>query len=113
EPPRERRRGGRPSRGGPGSHRDAVAMRLEGKVALVTGGAHGIGRALCERFVAEGAAGVAVVDLDADGAQALADSLGERAIGLAADVAREADVRAAVAATEARFGPIDLMVSNA
>lgn len=88
-------------------------MRLEGKVALVTGGAHGIGRALCERFVAEGAAGVAVVDLDAKASLELARALGDRAIGLAADVAREADVRSAVAVTEERFGPIDLMVSNA
>lgn len=88
-------------------------MELNGKVALVTGGAHGIGRALCERFVAEGARGVAVVDRDAKTSFEVAQSLGDRAIGLAADVSREADVIAAVAATEARFGPIDLMVSNA
>ncbi|MGV3758205.1 MAG: SDR family oxidoreductase [Actinomycetota bacterium] len=88
-------------------------MRVEGKVVLVTGGAHGIGRALCERFVADGAAGVAVVDLDARGAFEVARSLGDRAIGLAANVAREADVISAVRTTEERFGPIDLMVSNA
>lgn len=88
-------------------------MRVEGKVVLVTGGAHGIGRALGQRFVADGAAGVAVVDLDATGAYELARSLGDRAIGLAADVAKEADVRAAVRTTEERFGPVDLMVSNA
>ena len=88
-------------------------MRLTGKVVLVTGGAHGIGRALCERFVAEGARGVAVVDLDADGAAALAAALGDAALGLGADVSREADVVAAVRATEERFGPIDLLVSNA
>jgi NAD(P)-dependent dehydrogenase (short-subunit alcohol dehydrogenase family) len=88
-------------------------MRVEGKVVLVTGGANGIGRALCERFVADGAAGVAVVDLDAKASFELARSLGERAIGLAANVAREADVISAVRTTEERFGPIDLMVSNA
>jgi NAD(P)-dependent dehydrogenase (short-subunit alcohol dehydrogenase family) len=88
-------------------------MELQGKVALVTGGAHGIGRALCERFVAEGASGVAVVDRDATAAAELASTIGHDAIGLAADVGREADVVAAVQATEARFGPIDLMVSNA
>lgn len=88
-------------------------MELNDKVALVTGGAGGIGRALCERFLAEGARGVAVVDLDAGVAKAVADDLGPRALGLGADVGREADVIAAVAATEERFGPIDLMVSNA
>jgi len=88
-------------------------MELNGRVALVTGGANGIGRALCERFVAEGARGVAVVDRDAKTSFEVAKSLGDVAIGLAADVSREADVIAAVAATEERFGPIDLMVSNA
>jgi NAD(P)-dependent dehydrogenase (short-subunit alcohol dehydrogenase family) len=88
-------------------------MRLDGKVALVTGGANGIGRALCERFVAEGARGVAVVDRDAKTSFEVATALGDTAIGLAADVARESDVVSAVRATEERFGPIDLMVSNA
>lgn len=88
-------------------------MQLKDKVAVVTGGAHGIGRALCERFVAEGARGVAVVDRDAKTSFELARDLGDRAIGLAADVAREPDVRSAVKVTEERFGPIDLMVSNA
>lgn len=88
-------------------------MQLRGKVALVTGGAHGIGRALCERFVAEGARGVAVVDRDAKASFELAHELGDTAIGLGADVSREADVVSAVRVTEERFGPIDLMVSNA
>jgi NAD(P)-dependent dehydrogenase (short-subunit alcohol dehydrogenase family) len=88
-------------------------MELKDKVAVVTGGAHGIGRALCERFVAEGARGVAVVDRDAKGSYELALELGDTAIGLAADVGRESDLRSAVHATEERFGPVDLMVSNA
>jgi NAD(P)-dependent dehydrogenase (short-subunit alcohol dehydrogenase family) len=88
-------------------------MELSGKVVVVTGGANGIGRALCERFVAEGARGVAVVDRDAKASFELALALGDTAIGLAADVGREADVRSAVHATEERFGPVDLMVSNA
>jgi NAD(P)-dependent dehydrogenase (short-subunit alcohol dehydrogenase family) len=88
-------------------------VRLTDKVAVVTGGAHGIGRALCERFVAEGARGVAVVDRDAKASFELATALGDAAIGLAADVSREPDVVSAVHATEERFGPVDLMVSNA
>jgi NAD(P)-dependent dehydrogenase (short-subunit alcohol dehydrogenase family) len=88
-------------------------MLLTDKVVLVTGGANGIGRALCERFVAEGARGVAVVDLDAKASLEVAQALGDRAIGLAADVSREDDVVSAVRVTEERFGPIDLMVSNA
>ncbi len=88
-------------------------MELRDKVVLVTGGANGIGRALCRRFVAEGVRGLAVVDRQAKASYELALELGGTAIGLAADVAREADVEAAVHATEERFGPIDLLVSNA
>jgi len=88
-------------------------MELRDKVVLVTGGANGIGRALCRRFVAEGVRGLAVVDKEAKAAYELALELGPTAIGLAADVAREADVDSAVRTTEERFGPIDLLVSNA
>lgn len=88
-------------------------MELRDKVVLVTGGANGIGRALCRRFVAEGVRGLAVVDKEAKASYELALELGPTAIGLAADVAREADVISAVHTTEERFGPIDLLVSNA
>lgn len=88
-------------------------MELRDKVVLVTGGADGIGRALCRRFAAEGVRGLAIVDRQAKAAHELAVELGPTAIGLAADVARESDVIAAVHATEERFGPIDLLVSNA
>jgi NAD(P)-dependent dehydrogenase (short-subunit alcohol dehydrogenase family) len=88
-------------------------VELRDKVVLVTGGANGIGRALCRRFVAEGVRGLAVVDKEAKASHELAVELGPTAIGLAADVARESDVVSAVRVTEERFGPIDLLVSNA
>jgi NAD(P)-dependent dehydrogenase (short-subunit alcohol dehydrogenase family) len=88
-------------------------VELTGKVAFVTGGANGIGRALCERFAAEGAAGIAVVDRSLDASQAVADGLGGVGLALAADVGVEAEVAAAVEAAEARLGPIDLLVCNA
>ncbi|HEX2382990.1 MAG TPA: SDR family NAD(P)-dependent oxidoreductase, partial [Acidimicrobiales bacterium] len=88
-------------------------MELNDKVAVVTGGAGGIGRALCRRFVAEGARGVVVVDRDADGVQVVAAELGDAALGMTADVAVEADILNVVEHTEDRFGPIDLFCSNA
>lgn len=86
-------------------------MKLRDKVVLITGGAHGIGRALAERFHQEGARGIAVADLDAEVARAVARSVG--GLPLAADVSRQADVARAVEATEERLGPIDLLCSNA
>ena len=88
-------------------------MELADKVAVVTGGGNGIGRALCRRFVAEGAHGVVVVDRDADAVRAVADELGDRALGLTADVAVEADIVNVVERTEEHFGPVDLFCSNA
>ena len=91
-------------------------MKMAGKIALVTGGAHGIGKALCERLVKEGADGVAVADVDSEAAEALAKQLGEsggRAMAISCDVTREVDIRRAVEATEESLGPIDVLVSNA
>src|SRR5688572_3850785 len=88
-------------------------MELTGKVAIVTGGASGIGRALARRFAKEGAAGVAVADLDADGARAVADELGPSALGMGGDVAAEDRVRELIDRTEAAFGPVDLYCANA
>jgi NAD(P)-dependent dehydrogenase (short-subunit alcohol dehydrogenase family) len=89
------------------------AMELRDRICVVTGGASGIGRALCQRFVAEGARAVVVVDRDADGALATARSLGERATARTADVTVEADIEALVEHTEGEIGPIDLFASNA
>src|SRR5215472_5035556 len=89
--------------------------RFEGKVAIVTGGAQGIGAAIVHRLAGEGAA-VAVVDLTAERAQPTADEVvknGGRALAVGADVSKTADVQAAVAAAVAEFGRIDILVNNA
>ena len=86
-------------------------MKLEGKVAVVTGGASGIGKALVERFQREGARGLVVGDLNGPGAEAVAASVG--GIGLQVDVTQEADVVRLARLAEERFGLIDLFCSNA
>lgn len=85
-------------------------MKLSGKTAIVTGAAGGIGRAMAIRFAQEGAR-VAVADLHAGPLEALAKEIGGLAV--AADVGREADIKALVARTEERFGPVDVFCSNA
>lgn len=86
-------------------------MELRDKVVVVTGGASGIGAALCRRFAEEGARAVVVADLDADGATAVAGEVGGTAV--ATDVAVEADVKALAERAVAAHGPIDLFCSNA
>jgi NAD(P)-dependent dehydrogenase (short-subunit alcohol dehydrogenase family) len=88
-------------------------MELSDGVAVVTGGASGIGRALAWRMAEEGARGVVVADLDESGAQAVATALGERALGVGCDVADEAQVIDLVARAKAAFGPVDLFCANA
>ena len=88
-------------------------MRLKDKVAIVTGGASGIGRAVVGRFAAEGAK-LVVADLDAAKAEATAQALaGAEAIGVGCDVSIEAEVEAACARAVARFGRLDVAVNNA
>ena len=86
-------------------------MELKNKVAVVTGGANGIGRALCRKFAAEGARGVVVADLDAAGAKAVASEFGGLAVPT--DVSVEADIFNLVEKASSAFGPIDLFCSNA
>ena len=85
--------------------------RVIGKIAIVTGAASGIGRALCRRFAAEGAAGVVVADCDAEGGARVAAEVGGLAVPT--DVGREEQVRNLVERATEHFGPIDLLCSNA
>ncbi len=86
--------------------------RLEGKVALVTGGARGIGRSVCQAYVREGAR-VAVADLLEAEAGRTADALGRNGMPVAMDVTDLESILAGVAGVEARWGGIDILVNNA
>ena len=87
-------------------------MRLQGKAAIITGAARGIGRAFAEAYVREGAS-VAIADINADGAAATAAEIGDQAIAVHLDVTQQASIEAAVATVEARFGGIDILINNA
>jgi D-sorbitol dehydrogenase (acceptor) len=87
-------------------------MRLKDKVALVTGGAQGIGAAIVRAYAAEGAH-VVVADVATDKAEALAASLGGKAFAQALDVRDQISIDAAVAAAVDRLGRIDILVNNA
>jgi 3-oxoacyl-[acyl-carrier protein] reductase len=92
-----------------------MALRLENKVCIVTGGAHGIGRAYCLRFAEEGAR-VVVADIDQAAAKQVAhevEALGREALALHVDVADWKSCEAMAAATAERFGRIDVLVTNA
>ena len=86
-------------------------MQVAGKVVVVTGGANGIGRALCEAFHRAGAAKVVVADLDLAGAEAVAASV--EGAAFKCDVGQEKDIRHVIEETERQFGPIALFCSNA
>jgi NAD(P)-dependent dehydrogenase (short-subunit alcohol dehydrogenase family) len=86
-------------------------MELTNKVIVVTGGARGIGRALLRRFARESPKALVVADLDAQGAQTVADEVGGEAVRC--DVSQEADVAELATRVEAQHGAIDIFCSNA
>jgi NAD(P)-dependent dehydrogenase (short-subunit alcohol dehydrogenase family) len=89
-------------------------MRLENKVAIVTGAASGIGKDIAALFAREGAR-VVIADLNQKGADAVATELGgaKRAIGVAVDVTNEVQTETCVAKTIEAFGRLDILISNA
>ena len=86
--------------------------RLEGKSALITGAARGIGRAFAQAYIGEGAT-VAVADIDLDRATATARELGPAAFAVEMNVTSQTSINAAVATTVARAGGIDILINNA
>ncbi|MBV9775845.1 MAG: SDR family NAD(P)-dependent oxidoreductase, partial [Acetobacteraceae bacterium] len=87
-------------------------MRLKDKVAIVTGGARGIGRAICARYAEEGAR-VVVADLDVAEATAAASSIGRGALGVALDVTDQGSIDRLVETVVREAGRIDVLVNNA
>lgn len=87
-------------------------MRLQGKTTMITGAASGFGKGIAEVYIREGAK-VAVADLNADGARAVAEELGPNAIAVTCDVSKSDQVEAAVAQTIEAFGSLDIVVNNA
>ncbi|BDG01632.1 L-iditol 2-dehydrogenase [Anaeromyxobacter oryzae] len=89
-----------------------MAGKLEGKTAMVTGGARGIGRAVCEGYALEGAR-VAVADVDVPEAEATARAIGPAAFAVRLDVTRQESIDEAISAIVARAGGLDVLVNNA
>ena len=88
------------------------AKMLEGKIAIITGGARGIGRAFAARFVAEGAK-VAIADILIEQAQEAAQAIGEDAMAVQLDVTKQTSIDAMVKTVVDQWGGIDILVNNA
>lgn len=86
--------------------------RLAGRVALVTGAAHGIGRGIAERLSSEGAS-VVVADIDQTGAERVANAIGDHAMAVRVDIADPASIAALAHAIDARHGRCEILVNNA
>lgn len=86
--------------------------RLDGKTALITGAARGIGKAFAEAYVREGAR-VGVADINVEAAAETADEIGDAAFAVAMDVSDQSSIESAVSETLERFGQIDILVNNA
>ena len=87
-------------------------MRLEGKTAIVTGGASGFGAGIARKFAAEGAR-VLVADINGEGAAEVAGEIGNGAFGLAVDVSNDGSVSSMAAEAIMNFGKVDILVNNA
>jgi len=87
-------------------------MKLKDKIAIVTGGASGFGKAIAETYAKEGAK-VMVADINGQGARDVANGIGAAATHIACDVSKKQDVEAMVAETVKAFGGLDIMVNNA
>ena len=85
-------------------------MQVADKVIVVTGGASGIGRALCIRFAKEGAKAVTVADIDEEGAKAVAHKID--GLGIKCDVTKEMEIIRVIRETEKKAGPIDIFCSS-
>ena len=87
-------------------------MRLDGKIALVTGAGSGIGKCIAETYAREGAR-VALADINADAAKSAARTIGNSAIALRCDVSKKADIDGVVEETLSAFGALDILINNA
>src|SRR5205807_544757 len=83
-----------------------LTMRIQGKVVVVTGGANGIGRALCHAFAAAGARAVVVSDIDVPGTNRVAEEV--KGLAVPANVGREDDIRQLVEKATKQFGQVDI-----